>query len=418
MVARLRTAKQLIAAYPAIHPSIYAPITSSSRVIAARERHLHCPPPPGCPTWPSSFTASLSLRLNTALVRTAEGAASFARLGHALKCFHLWACLHDVPDSCRMPLRPDVLEHYLASLAGYFSKKTIRARVTQLQRWHARCRVDWIIKTEHFEAVINAAYKIAPYIKLKRAPFLLDHLTACLAHLDLGNSFDVAWAAATCFAHCAILRSGEFTLPSQPAFSPELHLTLGCVSFMYVDGRPIGVVAHLSWDKVNGRRGADVSATRLEGDHITCPVRALLRHLTVNRVAQEDSLFSFFASRGRSAGQRCHLTKDLWRRRLGELLALAGLPPMSGHTVRIGGATQLLLDGVDPLVVKVAGRWKSDAFEAYWRNVTAVLARHQQTGAPARAPTVRQPDDLLAELRSLAGMEEDKRADELSEGRG
>ncbi|GAA5883822.1 hypothetical protein JCM1840_000135, partial [Sporobolomyces johnsonii] len=129
------------------------------------------------------------------------------------------------------------------------SKKTICALVTQLKRWHTFWSVDWISKDEQFKVVINAAHKMAPYIKLKCPPFLLDHLVACLQHLDYSNSFDVAWAAATCFAHCVILRSGEFTLPSQRVFSPDPHLTLGCVSFMYVSGQAVGITALLPWDK-------------------------------------------------------------------------------------------------------------------------------------------------------------------------
>ncbi|GAA5880558.1 hypothetical protein JCM1840_002973 [Sporobolomyces johnsonii] len=285
-VACFHMAKELLAAYPSIHPSIYAPVTTTSRVIAARERHFHCPPPANCSTWQPSFVPSPSLRHNTVMVCTiGTGAASLSRMGHALKCFHLWGCFHDVPDSQRMPLQPDVLEHYITSLAGYFSKKTIRARITQLRRWHTFWRVDWIVKDEHVEVVVNAAYKVAPYMKLKRPPFLLDHLIACLAHIDRSNSFDIAWAAATCFAHRAILRSGEFTVRSQANFSSELHLMLASVSFMYVDSKAIGVTAHLPWDKVNGRRGADISATWLEGDHPACPVRALVRHLTLNRLA-------------------------------------------------------------------------------------------------------------------------------------
>ncbi|KAG2053677.1 hypothetical protein BDR06DRAFT_840679, partial [Suillus hirtellus] len=39
----------------------------------------------------------------------------------------------------------------------------------------------------------------------------------------------------------------------------------------------------------------------------------------------------------------------------------------SGHSFRIGGTTELLLRGVPPHIVKVLGRWSSDAFLRYWR---------------------------------------------------
>lgn len=47
--------------------------------------------------------------------------------------------------------------------------------------------------------------------------------------------------------------------------------------------------------------------------------------------------------------------------------ARCGLDPMrySTHSVRIGGATALLNAGADHLVIKLMGRWMSNAFEDY-----------------------------------------------------
>ncbi|KIK32047.1 hypothetical protein CY34DRAFT_40586, partial [Suillus luteus UH-Slu-Lm8-n1] len=46
-----------------------------------------------------------------------------------------------------------------------------------------------------------------------------------------------------------------------------------------------------------------------------------------------------------------------------------GLPRISGHCFRIGGTTELLLRNVPPHIVKVMGRWSSDSFLRYWRNL-------------------------------------------------
>ncbi|EJD33460.1 hypothetical protein AURDEDRAFT_47802, partial [Auricularia subglabra TFB-10046 SS5] len=61
------------------------------------------------------------------------------------------------------------------------------------------------------------------------------------------------------------------------------------------------------------------------------------------------------------------LTKNAFLSRLNEIWAAAGMQRVSGHCFRIGGTTALLRMGVDTDVVKVAGRWKSDAFLRYWR---------------------------------------------------
>lgn len=51
----------------------------------------------------------------------------------------------------------------------------------------------------------------------------------------------------------------------------------------------------------------------------------------------------------------------------------AGLPSMPGHAFRIGGATELLLQGIDPSVVATQGRWLSRAFLEYWRRIESIL---------------------------------------------
>ena len=47
----------------------------------------------------------------------------------------------------------------------------------------------------------------------------------------------------------------------------------------------------------------------------------------------------------------------------------------STHSMRAGGATALAVKGVEPRLIKLAGRWKSDAFLGYIRGNTADYAR-------------------------------------------
>ncbi|KAH7909540.1 hypothetical protein BJ138DRAFT_1010615, partial [Hygrophoropsis aurantiaca] len=44
-----------------------------------------------------------------------------------------------------------------------------------------------------------------------------------------------------------------------------------------------------------------------------------------------------------------------------------------GPAFRIGGATELLLQGLNPDVVAQQGRWKSQAFLEYWREIESIL---------------------------------------------
>jgi hypothetical protein len=53
-----------------------------------------------------------------------------------------------------------------------------------------------------------------------------------------------------------------------------------------------------------------------------------------------------------------------------------GLARYTGHSFRIGGTTMFLRLGVDPEVVKKMGRWKSDAFQLYWRDLDDIFDTH------------------------------------------
>ena len=61
---------------------------------------------------------------------------------------------------------------------------------------------------------------------------------------------------------------------------------------------------------------------------------------------------------------RCH---EIWQQ--------FGLLLSSGHSFRIGGATELLLAGVPPEVVATIGRWKSLTFLLYWRKIEEILPK-------------------------------------------
>jgi hypothetical protein len=47
-----------------------------------------------------------------------------------------------------------------------------------------------------------------------------------------------------------------------------------------------------------------------------------------------------------------------------------------GHSFRIGGASFYLAQGVNPEIVRLAGCWKSLAYEAYIRAFEQITSRH------------------------------------------
>jgi hypothetical protein len=72
--------------------------------------------------------------------------------------------------------------------------------------------------------------------------------------------------------------------------------------------------------------------------------------------------------------------------RLDAILVANGMAKLHGHSLRIGGATQLLLQKWDPTKVKQLGRWKSEAFSLYWRHICIILSSDDGIQALVEVP--------------------------------
>ena len=59
--------------------------------------------------------------------------------------------------------------------------------------------------------------------------------------------------------------------------------------------------------------------------------------------------------------------------RCNDTWATSLIPKLTGHSFCIGGTTHHLLLGINPFIVMVQGRWKSDAFLSYWKNCKQIL---------------------------------------------
>ncbi|KAG1842574.1 hypothetical protein C8R48DRAFT_38081 [Suillus tomentosus] len=76
---------------------------------------------------------------------------------------------------------------------------------------------------------------------------------------------------------------------------------------------------------------------------------------------------------------------------------------MPGHAFRIGGATELLLQGVHPDVVSSQGRWTSRSFLEYWRRIETIFLVSQRTRSRAlRASDTELPVFIDTEPKSVS----------------
>ena len=71
--------------------------------------------------------------------------------------------------------------------------------------------------------------------------------------------------------------------------------------------------------------------------------------------------------------------------RLNKFTQAAGLECIHGHGIRIRATLEYLLRGVPFDVMKVKGRWASNAFQLYLRKHNQILAPYMQSMPPETA---------------------------------
>lgn len=203
-----------------------------------------------------------------------------------------------------------------------------------------------------------------------RLPFTLDYILKLRSFLDLSLPLDSAVYACltTCFYSCA--RLGEFVLPTLSAFNAARHIT-PAQALEDVDrkGRKVKKFK-LPFTKTSPT-GEDVFWGSQSG--LTDPRAAFDNHISVNNPPANGPLFAYRYKNAYRA-----LTKREFLKRLSTVSLMAGLDPLQGHSIRIGGTLEYLLRGVPFDVVKTMGRWSSDAFTGYLRRHAQVLAPYLQ----------------------------------------
>jgi len=236
---------------------------------------------------------------------------------------------------------------FVSTLAGAYWWKMIRNYLYGIRAWHIFHGVKWEMNEPEMEALLKAAKKATPKSlkQKKRAPYTLPFILAIQAQLNLNNPFEAAVYACLTTIFYTCTRVGKFTVPTLTAFQlPQTKTSVHGES--------------MAWSKQN-------SETDLE--------KALAHHLLVNQPPQNGPLFAY-----QYKNTHRPLTKPTFIKTLTTAATKAGLKPMQGHGIRIGSTLEYLLRGVPFEVVKVKGRWASDAFLIYLTKHAQILAPYMQ----------------------------------------
>jgi len=128
--------------------------------------------------------------------------------------------------------------------------------------------------------------------------------------------------------------------------------------------------------------GESISWAKQTGD--TDPEEALKNHLRINEPLPTGPLFAY-----RWKGSYRPLTKTAFLKCIKQAAAGAGLEILQGHGIRIGSTLEYLLRGTPFDVVKVKGRWASDAFTLYLRKHVQILAPYMQAAPEVQENFIR-----------------------------
>ena len=197
--------------------------------------------------------------------------------------------------------------------------------------------------------------------------------------LNLLDPSDACVFAAACCAFWGQARSGDILPSSDMDHVPSLFPSTSdlCPPSTTAGSRKL----HLPYDKSKRHKGADIILCCQHGP--SDPISVLSNHLRINAPPAHAALFSFRTPSGftpLSSRKLLICCNAIWSR--------DGLPSVSGHCFRIGGTTELLLRGVPSDVVRMMGRWSSDAFFIYWRNLELVAPIYAELLAPTLSPPV------------------------------
>lgn len=289
----------------------------------------------------------------------------------AMRHFRQWLRAERIHWDDETSVPEQVLCAYAASMAGTYSGGTAQSRLGGLRYWHEQRALDWL-GSARLRRIVKGVGLAAPLDahREQRPPVTEAMLDEALNTLDPTRPFDVCVAAAALVMFWGQLRIGE-VLSATRSYDFSALPSGKCVKLRADAGGLPSQVTTALWlprTKVE-RRGVWIWLAR----HYNDPSYALQEHMAVNGIGREDPLFAY---KHDTSGLLIALTRNAFLGRLNEIWHAAGMQVITGHCFRIGGTTALLRAGVDPDVVKMAGRWRSDSFLRYWRTLDNIISLH------------------------------------------
>ncbi|KAJ3830808.1 DNA breaking-rejoining enzyme, partial [Lentinula raphanica] len=283
--------------------------------------------------------------------------------------FLLFATKRGLKPEDVSPPSEQLICEFAVSFAGKVAGATARTYVSAVKKWVIRRGLVWN-GGPRLDQVLKGVNRHTPEtsVQEERSPVKIEYLKILMQDKEGDEGFRRCRNAAAMLLFFGQMRAVE-ALPRSSAVE-SYPKSLPHVRDLAEPNGDGAHSLHLPKTKTQQVRGEKVIITP-NGTEVD-PIRALRKHIATNRLGQDDPLFAFRTRDGRMEV----LSKSMFLSMCNKTWSTHGVPRITGHCFRIGGTTHYLLAGVSPDIVKALGRWKSDAFLHYWRNLDQLATIH------------------------------------------
>lgn len=340
-------------------------LTTSHLQTGRRKQRRHQPPHP--------YRVQQTTKVKE-IIRDAWKPSTRNKYSNAVHQFLDYCYINAIPSDEVLPASESLLCKFAVSFAGRLAGKSVSAKCDGIRAWHIENGYSYQ-GGQQLNYVIKGIENRRPLssFRPKRPPISGDMLTCLERNLDWSSPSDrcIFFVALACF--WGQVRLGEFLPLLEKKFDSSLYPS-------WDDLKPPTTSSgsrtlHLPNTKMGGRHGEDVILSRQ--DHID-PIKALTLHHATNFSSSSQSIASYRSA----SGSITVLTQRKFLGRINAILRQNKFPVISGHCFRISGTTHLLLAGIPPDIVKILGRWASDAFLRYWRHIELIAPLYIEFLAP------------------------------------
>ena len=257
-----------------------------------------------------------------------------------------------------LPASSITLQFFCVDISAHTSYKTLKVYLAAIRLVHLEHGLDDPTNDHLLHLVCRGIRRLQGDNTRPQLPITINLLRTLKTQLAKATSFTpleqrLLWAAFS-LAFYGFMRVSEFTTPTiSDTFSPPgLH-------WSDIKLHTNSISLNLRQSKTDPfRQGHQIIITATNTS--TCPVRAMHKYVSVVPAANRTG--PLFSGGRFSPLSRVNVTATVC-----QLLHNANIMSSSyaSHSFRIGAATTAAAAGLPPTMIKILGRWKSNAYETY-----------------------------------------------------